>query len=243
MSMPTFPEAGLDLTREQVCNMLLGSIAMEELALSHIMNAEGEKLQYILGTLPGGSSCCATHRELLEVNRSVTTLLEQVNQSQMLLKNKLAQVLEAMDCRKECPLPESMAACLLTAAPGFCWKQGRRLLWRDGRCGEQGPCWNPDFPAVFSLPPGRGGLLHYTLQCCPGCTGIVSAALQCIRQGVRRELLCSEACACAPGMTVTLTGSVALPPDPPQQAGIYFWTLRKPVSVTLRQATLCLVTL
>ena len=34
-------------------NQILSSIAMKELGLSHILNAEGEKLQYILGTLPG----------------------------------------------------------------------------------------------------------------------------------------------------------------------------------------------
>ena len=78
--------------------MIIASIAMEELALSHILNAEGEKLQYILGTLPGTSPCACPH-DVLAVNKSVTALVEAVTQNQMLLKNKLAQVLEF------CPLP------------------------------------------------------------------------------------------------------------------------------------------
>ena len=41
-------------------NQILSSIAMEELGMSHILNAEGEKLQYILGTLPGLSGPAAT---------------------------------------------------------------------------------------------------------------------------------------------------------------------------------------
>ena len=57
MSMPSFPPNGADMTREDALTMIVASIAMEELALSHILNAEGEKLQYILGTLPGTNPC------------------------------------------------------------------------------------------------------------------------------------------------------------------------------------------
>ena len=98
MSMPSFPPNGADMTREDALTMIVASIAMEELALSHILNAEGEKLQYILGTLPG-TKPCAGPQEVLEVNRSVTTLLEAVTQNQMLLKSKLERVLDA------CPPP------------------------------------------------------------------------------------------------------------------------------------------
>ena len=60
MSLPSFPSISPPFTREDVVNQILASIAMEELGLSHIINAEGEKLQYILGTLPGISSPPAT---------------------------------------------------------------------------------------------------------------------------------------------------------------------------------------
>lgn len=98
MSMPSFPPNGADMTQEEALTMIIASIAMEELALSHILNAEGEKLQYILGTLPGTNPCACPH-DVLAVNKSVTALVEAVTQNQMLLKNKLAQVLEF------CPLP------------------------------------------------------------------------------------------------------------------------------------------
>jgi len=98
MSMPSFPPDGADMTRDEALTMIIASIAMEELALSHILNAEGEKLQYILGTLPGQSPC-ACPQDVLAVNKSVTALVEAVTQNQMLLKNKLDRVLEF------CPLP------------------------------------------------------------------------------------------------------------------------------------------
>ena len=73
MSMPSFPPNGADMTREEALTMIIASIAMEELALSHILNAEGEKLQYILGTLHG-TSHCACPQDVLAVNKSVASL-------------------------------------------------------------------------------------------------------------------------------------------------------------------------
>lgn len=64
---------------------------MEELALSHVLNAEGEKLQYVLGTIDGesGLSAPATVDELLDVNKSIRQTLTGATRYQMLLSNKL----------------------------------------------------------------------------------------------------------------------------------------------------------
>lgn len=45
MSMPQFPSISPPITLDHALSMILESIAMEELGLSHIINAEGEKLQ------------------------------------------------------------------------------------------------------------------------------------------------------------------------------------------------------
>ena len=57
MSQPNLPNISpeINLSRTQVIDLLLASIAMEELSLAHILNAEGEKLQFALGTLPNAT--------------------------------------------------------------------------------------------------------------------------------------------------------------------------------------------
>ena len=89
MSMPSFPKNGADMTREEALTMIIACIAMEELALSHILNAGGEHLQFVLGALPGMSS-----QDVLAVHKSIAALVESVTHNQMLLKNKLDHVLE-----------------------------------------------------------------------------------------------------------------------------------------------------
>lgn len=84
-----------EITREEAINKIIASIAMEELGLSHIINAEGEKLQYALGTLDGSSGLTkpATIAELIELNASIRGTLETTAQNQMILKNKLQAAL------------------------------------------------------------------------------------------------------------------------------------------------------
>ena len=131
MSMPSFPPNGADMTREEALTMIIASIAMEEMALSHILNAEGEKLQYILGTLPGARPC-ACPQDVLAVNKSVTALVEAVTQNQMVLKNKLEQVLEL------CPPP----GCKPEPGPAPC----------PGPC-RPDPCAPSCFPPASCPPP------------------------------------------------------------------------------------------
>ena len=90
MSLPTFSTE--EISRDNAINQILASIAMEELSLSHILNAEGEKLQYALGTIDGLETP-ATLDEILEVNESVRSILESATNFLMLLTNKLSHAL------------------------------------------------------------------------------------------------------------------------------------------------------
>lgn len=94
MSMPTFPQIDPPLTREGSLNEIIASIAAEELSLSHILNAEGEKLQYVLGTLPGLDEAAAFD-EVMRVNQSVQDTLSDIMEQQMLLASKLSAAMNA----------------------------------------------------------------------------------------------------------------------------------------------------
>ena len=97
MSFPNIPDVTpeIDLNREDVINLLLASIAFEELGLAHIINAEGEKIQAALGTLNGQEGVVATSIEdLLAVNDSVNKTLKTALKTQMLLQFKLEDVLD-----------------------------------------------------------------------------------------------------------------------------------------------------
>lgn len=95
MSQPTFPNIDPALQRGDVLNQIIASIAFEELALSHIINTEGEKLQFILGTLPGLTGGNATVTDALDANESVRNTLENMLSNQMMLNGKLGAALAA----------------------------------------------------------------------------------------------------------------------------------------------------
>ncbi|PFZ88953.1 collagen-like triple helix repeat-containing protein [Bacillus wiedmannii] len=96
MSQANLPNItpNITLSRTESLDLIIASIALEELALAHIMNAEAEKIQYVLGTLPGLSPA-ATISNILAVNESVNCVLQSATQKQMYLQNKLKSVLHA----------------------------------------------------------------------------------------------------------------------------------------------------
>lgn len=96
MSLPNIPNITpeIHLKRSKVVNLLLASIAMEEIALSHILNAEGEKIQAAL------RHSHSLH-EILRVNRAVERVMRDAIKMQMLLQFKLEDVLE-LTCPPDC---------------------------------------------------------------------------------------------------------------------------------------------
>jgi hypothetical protein len=96
MGMPNVPDVDpkITLTRNEVINLLLSSVALEELGLAHIINAEGEKIQAIIHD----DKCDDDISEsLLLIDRSVQTTLRDVIRKEILLGFKLEDILELID--------------------------------------------------------------------------------------------------------------------------------------------------
>jgi len=98
LSFPNIPNITplISITTEQTIPLLSSSIALEELALAHIMNAEAEKLQFALGTLDTEvtlSPAEVSLGDLLNVNASVQRTIRDVIKKEMLLEFKFDNVL------------------------------------------------------------------------------------------------------------------------------------------------------
>jgi hypothetical protein len=98
LSLPNIPniQPNIHLKSKDVENLLLASIALEEIALAHILNAEGEKIQKSLQGHP-------TIDDMLKVNQSVRNVMKAAIMKEMLLLFKLEDILELEqnDCDEE----------------------------------------------------------------------------------------------------------------------------------------------
>ena len=82
MGMPVITAS--EITRDQAITDLIQSVALEEAALSHILNAEGEKIQKIVA-LPD-----VAPETLLAANKSVESMVNAVARLEMILQSKLS---------------------------------------------------------------------------------------------------------------------------------------------------------
>lgn len=82
MGMPVITAS--TTTREQAITDIVESVALQQTALSHILNAEGEKLQKVIATTD------VTTEELLATNKSVESMVNSITRLEMILESKLA---------------------------------------------------------------------------------------------------------------------------------------------------------
>ena len=94
MGMPVITAS--TTTRDQAITDLIQSVALEETALSHILNAEGEKIQKVLSL----HNC--DQKDILEVNKSVEDMVDKITSLEIVLKSKLDLITPLLDdcCKK-----------------------------------------------------------------------------------------------------------------------------------------------
>jgi hypothetical protein len=114
----------ISIDRDDAINLLLSSIAMEELGLSHILNAEGEKIQYTLGLLQTPAPPVPpTIDQMLAMNESVLQTLNTVAKAGMHLQTKLESIIAMLKTGKTAAgttnAPKGSNAPVWTAAHAF----------------------------------------------------------------------------------------------------------------------------
>lgn len=100
MSFPNIPNVTptISINREEVIDLLLASVAFEELGLAHIINAEAEKIQAVVGTLPGEQIPIVGIADLIAINNSVDNTLKTVIKNEILLQFKLENIIDQLTC-------------------------------------------------------------------------------------------------------------------------------------------------
>ena len=83
MSMPTITTPANPISMSQAITDLIESIALEETALSHILNAEGEKIQKALAWDD------ISLEQILNVNDTVMNMVTTINDLEHTLRDKL----------------------------------------------------------------------------------------------------------------------------------------------------------
>ncbi|MEG1847191.1 MAG: hypothetical protein RRX92_05240 [Lachnospiraceae bacterium] len=90
MSMPVIIPSTITVT--QAISDMIESVAMEESGLSHILNAEGEKIQKI------ATMSDVTPEQLLAVNDSVQATVDAISYLEIILQGKL-KLFQCSYCR------------------------------------------------------------------------------------------------------------------------------------------------
>lgn len=95
MSFPGIPDINpeINITREDAINLLLISIALEEISLADLIDAETQKVKCVV------DKChCRSTQEIKDINHSVNDTLKDIIKLQMLLQFKLENVMEITSC-------------------------------------------------------------------------------------------------------------------------------------------------
>jgi hypothetical protein len=167
-----FPNIG----REPALNKIIRSIAFEETALGKIIEAESDKIHYVIELVKEETGEGALNK-ILKTNESVEKILKQIEKIEIILKRKMD---EALKCRPPIPPPpcppfppplppcppppcppppaedirrRSCVSCF-AATPNSCWKKGDFLTLRNkSLCGDCVKIRNCSQNKYISLPP------------------------------------------------------------------------------------------
>ena len=207
MSMPQLPSPDTILTREQAINAILASIAMEETALGHLINAESEKIQYAIEYVKSKNSS-ADLQKLLEINKSAAAMLEQIGDIQVTLKNKLRL---AMSCFPPTPplppCPPCFCQSVFLAVTDCVWASGCLLCFTEAARCENGVHLCKDCRSGILLAGGKKYIIELTLDsvAIEPCPVLVEAELRCGGNVIHSKELASEVHKCSERISQRLT--------------------------------------
>jgi len=142
MSLPKFPDKNKLLTLEQAISAVITSVAMEEMALSRLITAESEKIQYVIDCAKTKGCDCTNLADILAVNNSVDAMIKTITKLQEILKEKLAIAVKHLPKpphppyppRPPCP-PEPQCVSIIGTERQYTWNPDISLfLMEEKKC-------------------------------------------------------------------------------------------------------------
>lgn len=103
MGMPQFPDISGPAPQDQIIDRLLETVALEELALAHLINAEAEKVQAVAAA---GVMGPISGEDLEAINRSVADVLKEAAVKEDRLRRKLDRILQHKENTPPTPPPQ-----------------------------------------------------------------------------------------------------------------------------------------
>jgi len=127
MSMPSFPNANDIPCLKESISAIIASIALEETALSHILNVEGEKIQYMIEYVQSQGYENVNVDALLAVNNSVADVLKSVEAIQGILVKKLEMATQNVSPCPPKPSPSPCTMCCFEISSGTLLRKNATL--------------------------------------------------------------------------------------------------------------------
>lgn len=93
MGLPVFPKLPKPSKKKKIFRLLLETIALEELALAALINAEAEKVQEIK---KAGLESPVSAEDAAKINESVAKVIEAAEKKEQQLNQKLKTILNVM---------------------------------------------------------------------------------------------------------------------------------------------------
>jgi len=188
MSMPKMPDISKMPTLEQALGAILTSIAMEEVAISHVLKAESEKIHYVVECAKKSDCGCADLQSIIAVNKSVADLVEKLIAFQALLKEKLAIVSKHIPPKPDPPLCTSIFA----TEAGYYWHKSMIMLLQEKEHCKNGAkliCKNGEPLILF--PKDKNVELDFglTAKNSKACPVVINLEFRCGSTVVRREAI------------------------------------------------------
>ena len=176
MSLPKFPDKSTLPTLEQSLSAIVTSIAMEEAALSRLINAESEKIRYVVDVAKTEGCQCTNMKDVLAVNKSAEQMMDTIAKLQAILKEKLAVALKYLPHPPLPPKPpHPPCVSIFTASGLYNWHHTRSLyLTEDERCNNGVRLIRRDCEPLIILPSNRDVEIRFEMEAkCEKCNHAV----------------------------------------------------------------------